>query len=71
MDTDDIPPAVGDVVRLKSGGPDMTAVHVEPATDVGDLPVVRCVWFWGGTLYRETFRPRSLVSRTAQPMGMV
>jgi len=34
---------VGDVVRLKSGGPKMTIRHV--STNPGGTPIVNCEWF--------------------------
>jgi uncharacterized protein YodC (DUF2158 family) len=39
----------GEVVCLKSGGPDMT---VEAVQTVGDVTTVTCVWFVDKTLYR-------------------
>ena len=39
----------GDVVCLKSGGPDMT---VEVVLQAGDATSVTCVWFVDKTLYR-------------------
>ena len=39
----------GDVVCLKSGGPDMTVEAVQRA---GDVTSVTCVWFVDKTLYR-------------------
>ena len=38
----------GDVVCLKSGGPDMTIESVQS----GDVANVTCVWFVDKTLYR-------------------
>jgi len=40
---------VGDVVRLKSGGPDMTVEAIE------DDQYVSCVWFQGNNVLRNTF----------------
>ncbi|HEX4637790.1 MAG TPA: DUF2158 domain-containing protein [Rhizomicrobium sp.] len=39
----------GDVVCLKSGGPDMT---IEAVQHAGDVTSVTCVWFVDKTLYR-------------------
>jgi uncharacterized protein YodC (DUF2158 family) len=43
----------GEVVCLKSGGPDMTieAVQIDP---VSNVETVICVWFVDKTLYRTT-----------------
>lgn len=57
----------GDVVRLKSGGPDMTVGYVDP-------DYVTCVWFyrenntWSSTMERGTFGIRELEKvETIQP----
>jgi uncharacterized protein YodC (DUF2158 family) len=50
---------VGDVVQLKSGGPDMT---VAEASSVGDKDHVWCQWFGGRKLERGRFPAASLVS---------
>ena len=43
----------GEVVCLKSGGPDMTIESVQ--TNAGpDAAIVTCVWFVDKTLYRTT-----------------
>ncbi|HET7086096.1 MAG TPA: DUF2158 domain-containing protein [Rhizomicrobium sp.] len=42
----------GEVVCLKSGGPDMTIEAVE--TNAAGETVVVCVWFVDKTLYRTT-----------------
>ncbi|HWU54445.1 MAG TPA: DUF2158 domain-containing protein [Rhizomicrobium sp.] len=39
----------GEVVCLKSGGPDMT---IEAVQQIGDVTTVTCVWFVDKTLYR-------------------
>ena len=44
----------GDVVRLKSGGPDMTVTHVLPGGMIG------CQWFEKGELKQGTFLPQAL-----------
>jgi uncharacterized protein YodC (DUF2158 family) len=50
-------PKVGDVVKLKSGGPAMTVEVVTKATE-GHL--VRCVWFDGAEAKRGTFPAAAL-----------
>ena len=51
----------GEVVCLKSGGPDMPieAVETNPGTDV---VIVTCVWFVDKTLYRTTLPVSALTS---------
>ena len=46
---------VGDVVCLRSGGPDMTVERIEAAA--GDVSVV-CVWFVEQSLYAPVSRLR-------------
>jgi uncharacterized protein YodC (DUF2158 family) len=45
---------VGDVVQLKSGGPDMTVSHILPSGNMF------CVWFDGSEKREETFPPEGL-----------
>jgi uncharacterized protein YodC (DUF2158 family) len=45
---------VGDLVRLKSGGPTMT---VDDTDKFGDI---ECVWFAGKKLERDRFAPGTL-----------
>ncbi len=47
---------VGDIVRLKSGGPDMTVVGTGVKYDVK-----LCEWFTGTTLCQSAFPPDVLV----------
>jgi uncharacterized protein YodC (DUF2158 family) len=51
--------AIGDIVRLKSGGPEMT---VKSLPDPIDWPqnYYRCQWFAGKKLESGTFPPDSL-----------
>jgi uncharacterized protein YodC (DUF2158 family) len=49
----------GDVVKLKSGGPNMT-VKLEPLLDKERL--VACQWFDGVILYEGKFAPGSLAA---------
>lgn len=49
----------GEVVCLKSGGPDMTIEAVQVA---GDLTTVTCVWFVDKTLYRTDLPVSALTS---------
>ncbi len=54
---------MGDVVRLKSGGPKMTIANVsEPRP--GPLPPakwVRCIWFEGSNIFEYSFDSSCLV----------
>ena len=47
---------IGDIVKLKSGGPDMT---VQDDSNVGET-VYWCQWFAGKKLERGRFAPESL-----------
>jgi len=54
---------MGDVVRLKSGGPKMTIANIsEPRP--GPIPPgkwVRCIWFDGSSIYEYSFDSTCLV----------
>ena len=53
---------VGDVVRLKSGGPDMTVSSVEAPSRWGySVPMVWCCYFDGKWKERETHFPEPLL----------
>jgi len=49
----------GEVVCLKSGGPDMTIESVQTNQDV---TIVTCVWFVEKTLYRTSLPVSALTS---------
>ncbi|THF60809.1 YodC family protein [Pseudothauera rhizosphaerae] len=53
---------VGDVVKLKSGGPDMTVDYVGEVEfpHGGKAPTVSCTWFVGKKLERNSFKPEVL-----------
>ncbi len=56
---------IGDIVRLKSGGPKMTVYAVSSATSLFDLvwpdpKKYYCEWFAWGTLQHEYFGPGEL-----------
>jgi len=51
----------GEVVCLKSGGPDMTIESVQPSA-ASDGGVVTCVWFVDKTLYRTSLPVSALTS---------
>jgi len=51
----------GEVVCLKSGGPDMTIEFVQTDPNSG-VDTVICVWFVDKTLYRTTLPGLALVS---------
>lgn len=50
----------GDVVRLKSGGPDMTVEEVANFEWGGDRMKAKCKWFEGKQLKEEVFELTSL-----------
>jgi uncharacterized protein YodC (DUF2158 family) len=56
-----MPFAIGDVVQLKSGGPQMTVKYVEDPSPAGST-AVHCVWFDGTKLCSEMFHPATLKS---------
>ena len=54
---------VGDVVKLKSGGPKMTIKWLEPLT------LANCQWFVGDTLKEGNFSLASLQKVTEEDEG--
>jgi uncharacterized protein YodC (DUF2158 family) len=50
---------VGDIVKLKSGGPDMTVTKIGAA---GEEPMAWCVWFEGTKDSYGLFPPEALVA---------
>jgi uncharacterized protein YodC (DUF2158 family) len=56
---------VGDLVKLKSGGPTMTVEG--PDDDVLKTGQVRCQWFSGSRLSRAIFHQDALVPDVAAP----
>lgn len=55
----------GDIVRLKSGGPDMTIDDIVTLTGKSR---VRCVWFAGRKHESALFEPSSLVPGSPGPV---
>jgi uncharacterized protein YodC (DUF2158 family) len=55
--------AVGDTVRLKSGGPKMTVERMLDPTEIvlSEEPNYRCQWFAGSKLQEGTFPEQSLM----------
>jgi uncharacterized protein YodC (DUF2158 family) len=49
---------IGDVVKLKSGGPLMTVTN--PGSTTGEHAVVSCSWFDGTTPHASVFPPDTL-----------
>jgi uncharacterized protein YodC (DUF2158 family) len=52
---------VGDIVQLKSGGPQMTVIRTDVVQVGWDEPGVTCTWFAGAKNERGTFLPDALV----------
>lgn len=48
---------IGDIVRLKSGGPDMTVAEVG---EIEGRPTVWCTWFEKDKQDQSTFHPGTL-----------
>jgi uncharacterized protein YodC (DUF2158 family) len=57
----------GEVVCLKSGGPDMTIESVQTGSGSGSA-IVTCVWFVDKTLYRTTL-PVSALTNAMWPIA--
>jgi len=57
---------VGDVVKLKSGGPLMTVAN--PNATAGGHAVIGCTWFDGKTPHAEMFPAETL--EIANPKGL-
>lgn len=58
----------GDIVKLKSGGPDMTVKAVEPSFGSNELTVKYiCQWFAGKKLDIGSFPEESLVDVSSEP----
>jgi uncharacterized protein YodC (DUF2158 family) len=53
--------ALGDTVRLKSGGPVMTINEKGPAG------VLVCIWFCGADVKHHAFRPEALAAAGPEP----
>jgi uncharacterized protein YodC (DUF2158 family) len=51
---------IGDVVKLKSGGPSMTVHDSGDYSPAGSNPGLLCVWFDGAKKFEEVFHPRVL-----------
>jgi uncharacterized protein YodC (DUF2158 family) len=61
---------VGDIVKLKSGGPSMTVDAIGPDLDNGDETVAFCQWFGSSIgpagLYSDTFNVKTLTIQEKQ-----
>jgi uncharacterized protein YodC (DUF2158 family) len=53
---------IGDVVRLKSGGPKMTVNGIQESNEIEKRNLVHCVWFEEGIIRPEgrVFHPDAL-----------
>jgi len=56
----------GDVVRLKSGGPDMTIQFIENDTLRNNKTIVYCSWFEGIKPFKGDFTTESLILAPAK-----
>jgi uncharacterized protein YodC (DUF2158 family) len=57
---------VGDVVRLKSGGPKMTVTNITTATVQGEQVVtIHCTWFYENRAMSDGFRSGTLKDASA------
>lgn len=55
---------LGDVVRLRSGGPPMTVSELLNEEDAQDDNLdVKCIWFCGATAYEKWFNGLGLVKQ--------
>jgi len=56
----------GEVVQLKSGGPEMTVTYAGPGA-FGSGKIVRCMWFNGNKQMSGEFPPDSLKRAESAP----
>jgi len=57
---------VGDVVRLKSGGPKMTVTVIG---DIYGTPTIWCVWFVSTKQETGSFPPNAIEPAIEEPVG--
>jgi uncharacterized protein YodC (DUF2158 family) len=69
MSSDDLPFPIGTVVKLKSGGPNMTVAGFQITKPWATHKTVICVYFGNETKFEENFDPATLdeVDGDAQP----
>ncbi len=51
---------IGDIVRLRSGGPLMTVHNVDDYSPTGPNPGLLCIWFDGAKRVQEVFHPKAV-----------
>lgn len=56
---------IGDLVRLKSGGPVMTVIQVSEKSD--ERPVVLCNWFTEPVKKQASFPPETVIPLAEEP----
>lgn len=59
---------VGDVVRLKSGGPNMT-IEMDAESNYESKGQIRCVWFDGKKKLMDDFVPATLTKADQSPIS--
>jgi uncharacterized protein YodC (DUF2158 family) len=57
---------IGDIVQLRSGGPNMTVEDIEP---IPGKNLIDCQWFAGGKLNHGRFPPESLTKVEEEEKG--
>ena len=64
--------AIGDVVRLKSGGPEMTINEIEDTVSIQGLggESIQCQWFSGTLLQDDWFWSGSLIKTEEQSIAL-
>lgn len=59
---------IGEIVRLKSGGPDMTVKLLGTKGGATGPKIAVCEWFYEGKLGKETFLQDSLAPVDTNPI---